>query len=97
MAEFAGRTTVRMIDIGLVLRDRRPVDVFHTHRGLVPVNRTGRLDEDRYHAQMSEAMNNMWAPAPGEICRLLRCQAHAGGRLILLSPRAQKATREGGR
>ena len=38
-----------------------PVDVFHTHCGLVPVYRTGRL-EDRYHAQMSEAMNNMWAP-----------------------------------
>jgi hypothetical protein len=62
VAEFVGRTTVRMIEIGLLLRDRRPVDVFHVHSGLVPIDRAGRLDEVRYHTQMSEAVNNMWAP-----------------------------------
>ena len=62
VAEFAGHTTVRMIDVGLVLRDRRPVDVFHTHCGLVPVDRKGRLDETRYRTQMIEAMGNMSAP-----------------------------------
>jgi len=62
MSEFAGHAMLRMIDVGLVLRDRRPFDVFHTHCGVVPVDHKGRLDEDRYHGQMIEAMSNMSVP-----------------------------------